>query len=309
MESLDLKEKDEYESPFLFSTDIGAWRPYSIFTEEEQKELQKENLYAIEDLFVCEGQLSFIYSKQIARVYEYIEDAFSKIRITDTNAVIEDEIYHTATIEGANTTRRRTFEIHNGAKIREDNYESEKMIENGFKAVKLLSLYGPNLTKEKLTSVWETIVDGCCHNEEIRGEKGEYRNGDIFVGGHIGLNVEKIESYMDNWIAFYNSDYLDEKPFIKAAILHYAFENIHPFCDGNGRTGRLLMNNYLIDRGIEACRAVSFSMEIDKERARYDVSFFDSENEYADCTPFLEYMLEIMAKAADTAINCGNMEK
>lgn len=67
--------------------------------------------------------------------------------------------------------------------------------------------------------------------------------------------------------------------------------------DGNGRLGRLLMNNYLISQNIESCRAVSFSMYIDKNRGLYDNAFVQSENEYSDCTPFLEYMLDTMAQA------------
>jgi len=43
-------------------------------------------------------------------------------------------------------------------------------------------------------------------------------------------------------------------------------------------------------------------MQIDKRRSHYDVAFVDSENLYNDCTPFIEYMLEIMYGAYDMAL-------
>ena len=288
--------RDNDTDPFLYPVNIGKWQPYTIFLDEEQRELQTENLYST-DIPVAEGDMCFIYTKQTSVIYDHIQQKIPLIKIKDTDVVLEDEVFHTATIEGAKTTRKRTQEIHNGAKISENNYESEKMIQNGFRAVKLLSLSGRTLDKKDLFKVWNALIDGCCHNEEIRGNG--YRTGDVSVGGHDGVPYKEVEHYMDKWLEFFNGSYLNEKPFIKAALLHYSFENIHPFCDGNGRMGRLLMNDYLIRQGIEVCRAVSFSMQIDKTRARYDVAFADSENELADCTPFIEYMLETMAFAID----------
>lgn len=47
-------------------------------------------------------------------------------------------------------------------------------------------------------------------------------------------------------------------------VSYMPYHDIHPFCDGNGRLGRLLMNNYLISRNIESCRDVSFFSKLTK---------------------------------------------
>ena len=112
---------------------------------------------------------------------------------------------------------------------------------------------------------------------------------------------------MQNWFLFFNSIELDESPFLKAALLHYTFENIHPFCDGNGRMGRALMRYYLMRRGITSVEHVPFSMMIESKLNGYYFSLQSAENELADCTPFIEYMLEAMVDAYEVA--AGRMER
>ena len=107
---------------------------------------------------------------------------------------------------------------------------------------------------------------------------------------------------MEMLIEFYNSDKYDLVPFMKAGLIHYMFETIHPFCDGNGRLGRLLINHYLTGRGFDCCRAVSFSKLISEKRSAYGVAFADSENIYNDCTPFLEYIMGIFDEALHSAL-------
>ena len=64
-------------------------------------------------------------------------------------------------------------------------------------------------------------------------------------------NYEEIQSLMANLIDYINDDELQEiDPLIKMAIIHFQFESIHPFYDGNGRTGRILNILYLINKGL-----------------------------------------------------------
>lgn len=138
------------------------------------------------------------------------------------------------------------------------------MIKGNFDAVRILNLYGNKINTNILYNVWNVLTTGCRDNTDIQGKI--YRNGEIGVSNSDfrAVPVPEIEQKMNEFISFYNSSILDDKPFIKACIIHYAFETIHPFCDGNGRLGRLLMNNYLISRNIESCRAVSFFSKLTK---------------------------------------------
>ena len=298
----DLYANDNREL-FDFPTEIGQWVSYAPYHAEEQLKLQKENLLPV-GLKVLEGDLKLIYTKRMQTLSSYLEKVSKEIPIVNTEVILEDEVCYTSKIEGAKTTRIRTAQIHDGAPIQEDQRESELMVRNGFRAVKLVSLFS-ELNQAKLCKIWETLTEGCCQNESAKGKSGEYRKGDIYVSSHMGIPNEDLPSVMDLWLSCYNASHQDHL-FIRAALLHYAFENIHPFCDGNGRMGRLLLNHYLIRNGIASARAVSFSMAIDKNRGAYDGAFVSSENPYADCTPFVEYMLEVFAEAYETAREPGD---
>jgi Fic family protein len=63
-------------------------------------------------------------------------------------------------------------------------------------------------------------------------------------------NFDTISDLMKNLEAYINTDEDDVSPLIKLAIQHYQFESIHPFYDGNGRTGRIINVLYLILKGL-----------------------------------------------------------
>ncbi len=59
----------------------------------------------------------------------------------------------------------------------------------------------------------------------------------------------QIEEFMRQWVAWVNSDGMAYDAIIRAAVAHHGFEAVHPFVDGNGRVGRLLMNLMLMQAG------------------------------------------------------------
>lgn len=279
------------------------WVPYStIFNKdllrEQIRHLTKTNLQN-----GSHDSITFLYDTDIATFNDYICDNIHKIKTEDYEKEFCGEIYYTNKIEGANTTIAKTIAIHNGAPIDKSN-NSERMIKNCFDATKFLNLR-QRIDKDILQQLWNIIVDGVCENEDIRGDF--YRNGDIIVGGHEGVPYNDISDLMDKWLDFHNGTLLEDYPFIKAIILHYMFETIHPFCDGNGRTGRILMNNYLITHGYEEIKAISFSHTIDMKRSAYDAAFVSSETTpNNDVTPFIRYMLyDVMAFTIETILSAN----
>ncbi len=79
---------------------------------------------------------------------------------------------------------------------------------------------------------------------------GVYRTGNVRISGanFVPPDALLIEEFMDELISWFN-DAGTLPPVVKAAIFHHRFVWIHPFFDGNGRTGRLLMNLFLMQQG------------------------------------------------------------
>ena len=73
---------------------------------------------------------------------------------------------------------------------------------------------------------------------------------------------------MDNWEEYLHAD-TGPDPLIRMAVLHYQFEAIHPFVDGNGRTGRLLNMLYLAEQGLLPLPVLYLSRYILRTRMDY----------------------------------------
>lgn len=273
------------------------WRDYnSLRLDEDRRNKQIRSLYYTGFCEPNNGiEYTFMPTESILNDEKTLIKLYDKIKVQDHKVVIYNEVYFTSKIEGAETTIARTSMIHDGAEIDLNNYFSEKMILGCFNATKTMNSVSGKVNHKILRLMWEALTDGACHNIDIRGK--QYRTGSVQVGKHVGLNYTLLDEAMTTWINYYNSDILANHPFIKAILLHFIFESIHPFCDGNGRAGRLLMNNYLIYHGYENIKSVSFSKSIDKDRSGYYSAFDKSENVYSDCTPFIEYMLNRMLDA------------
>lgn len=124
---------------------------------------------------------------------------------------------------------------------------------------------------------------------------GHFRKIQNFIGptkriedaSYIPVSADKINEYMENVEYFMNGHPYGEKltvshlndaeyifdensdPLIKAAIIHAQFESIHPFLDGNGRLGRILIVLYLLQSKLIRKPIFFVSEELEKERARY----------------------------------------
>lgn len=81
---------------------------------------------------------------------------------------------------------------------------------------------------------------------------------------------EEVETLMANLVEYINDDSLSEcDPLVKMALIHFQFETIHPFYDGNGRTGRILNILYLVTQGLMDLPVLYLSRHIIRNKADY----------------------------------------
>ncbi len=108
-------------------------------------------------------------------------------------------------------------------------------------------------------------------------------------------------SNLFNWMN--NSD--DVHPIIKAAIAHYQFESIHPFSDGNGRTGRIMVVLYLVEQSLLKAPVLFLSGEILKDRDSY-YTLLQTTHESNDFFPYLIWFVKLVHKASLQSIIRAN---
>lgn len=109
------------------------------------------------------------------------------------------------------------------------------------------------ITKHLIKSLHSTLLTGV----RYKGKLGAFRDGDVWIAEKEGDPIERalfvppehvhVISYIDNIISYI--DDADEINLVKAGVVHYQFEAVHPFEDGNGRIGRLLIPLILFYKG------------------------------------------------------------
>jgi len=173
--------------------------------------------------------------------------------ILNNNTYIEDLVtrstYHSNAIEGSTLTYAETYAIlYNDNSFKIEGKEPREIYEaiNHKNALELVfeNLKNNEIFDERLIKkINETI------NKNIKDTEG-YRKIQVFIRGseHIPPEAEKIPNLMNYYIYNYNND--EQDIFNKIARYHIEFEKIHPFEDGNGRTGRLLINYELLKNNL-----------------------------------------------------------
>lgn len=149
---------------------------------------------------------------------------------------------------------------------------------------------------------------------DVRGEQrrpGEFRTSPVWIGAagatpdtatFVPPPPERLPDLLADWERFVN----DEKPaypaLIQAALMHYQFETIHPFLDGNGRMGRLLINLQLMQRGRLTHPLLYLSNYFETHRAAY-YSTLQGVRERGDIDAWLIYFLQAVSAQALDAIS------
>lgn len=205
------------------------------------------------------GELN-AYSLLLPNVDLYIKmhvkvEANKSSRIEGTRTTIEEDL---SDLQDINPEKRDDWEeVQNYVKA--TNYGIER-INDGFPVCNRL-----------FREIHKILLNG------VRGEKktpGEFRISQNWIGGTMPSNaayvpplVEDLADCLKDLELFINNEEIDTPDLIKIAMIHYQFESIHPFLDGNGRIGRLLIPLYLQSKKYldNPCLYISFFFEKNRD--------------------------------------------
>jgi len=223
-------------------------------------------------------------------------------------SLIMDEIVSSNEIEGVHSTRRQ---IEEALKNVESPHPSKK--EKQFQEFALLysGFLSKNLTYPEsprdIRPIFDAVTAGQLAKDDI--PDGElFRAGSVDVKSstqktlHTGVfPEEKIIGLLQQMIAMIRSESIP--PTFSALLSHFLFEYIHPFFDGNGRTGRYLLA-LALSVPLSQVTVLSLSKVIAENKSKYYKAFDATENplNHAEATTFVIEMLELIRAAQDLQI-------
>lgn len=167
-----------------------------------------------------------------------------------------------------------------------------------------------DISNSNLLQLHEKIMQGLTDKDNL----GKFRTQAEAIYNSAGIAIylpptpRQINGLIERLIKYINSDKEIFVP-IRATLSHYIFEKIHPFIDGNGRVGRLLLQNVLIKGGYGMKNLLNIEEFLDENRSKYYKYLEEPEK---DTTEYIEFMLEAIAnvseKAKELVINKQNSE-
>lgn len=156
-----------------------------------------------------------------------------------------------------------------------------------------------DLTVKTLLETHQKVLQGLIEKERL----GKFRTelNAIFNSAGIAIYLppppRQVPTLVQRILKVVNSS---KEPFvpIKASLAHYSFEKVHPFMDGNGRVGRILLQAVLEKGGYGMKGLLHIEEYLDNHRSSYYDSLMEPEK---DVTDYLEFMLQALASASEQA--------
>jgi len=198
---------------------------------------------------------------------------------------------HSSTaIEGNPLTLEQVRAVEEGRELVAVTSRAQREVLNYFAALRHIEKHAakPRLTHEDLFRLHKIIAAKVMD----QGEAGRYRTVHVRVGEFVPPSPAEVSGLMFELLEWWQSDSKSLSPVLSSAILHYRFEAIHPFADGNGRTGRALALWELYRRGFDSQHLFSVDEFYWEDRPRYYAELRKVRHSGEDLTKWLEYTSE-----------------
>jgi Fic family protein len=198
---------------------------------------------------------------------------------------------HSSTaIEGNPLTLEQVRAVEEGREIPAVADRAKREVTNYFAALRFVEKNAgrKTITHEHILQL-HRIIAGQVMDQ---GTAGRYRTIAVRVGGYVPPPAQDVSGLIFELLDWWNHEAAKLSPVLSSAIVHYRFEAIHPFADGNGRTGRTLALWELYRRGFDTHHIFSVDEFYWEDRPRYYAALDAVRREGEDLTAWLEYAAE-----------------
>ena len=245
----------------------------------------------------------YILTPKISELLASIEASRQVIDLVSVPGEVEANIRRKATLRSSLFSARiegnsLTLDEFSHAPSRD---QKKREVSNNLKGLNWVYKRGVNkdLTTRQILELHKIVMSGLVDSENLghfRKEQGAIFNSAGYVV-YMSARPAQINSLMSHLLNFANGPKERFVP-MRACLAHYTFERIHPFLDGNGRVGRLLLQAILAKNDYGMKGLLAFEEYLDNHRSEYYSALEVSEKEVSD---YLEFMLTALAKTAQDA--------
>jgi Fic family protein len=301
----------------LFHADRSADRQNNIFLEA-QRRLTDETTFRT-DIKIKTGEVFLAMPRELTLLNEKMLRVERKVsllwrelpgiaRWAYLYGLITNEIFYTNELEGVRSTRRQIERALQGAEARELDTSVRRFREFARLYLELTDkdhVY-PSSPKD-IRRIYDSVVAGELPKKDLPDGK-LFRAKTVQIVSsrqkviHTGITPEaRIIEMLGQMLNLVSSP--DIPATYSALISHFLFEYIHPFYDGNGRTGRYLLALYL-GEPLSQTTVLSLSKTIAENKSKYYAAFETVERplNHAEVTPFVIQMMQLIRIAQDVLI-------
>lgn len=258
-------------------------------------------------------------SSEISRLDEKLRHSIVKSNLVNTLALKES--VQSTKIEGTQVTFTDMVNDTHKLKQKQEHVEVlnyRKALSIGQERIR----NGYPLTTRLVLDLHKVLMEGA---RGTNASSGEFRKVPNWIGPtkrfedavYVPVDADKIESYMRNWEVYANKHpygnkmdhnhltneefVLDENvhPLLKVAILHAQFKSIHPFLDGNGRLGRIMIALYMMQSDQLPSPIFFVSEELEKQRAKYYHLLNRTRGDHPDWYSWLSFFIDTSERMAE----------
>ncbi|OGX10577.1 MAG: hypothetical protein A2Y05_01565 [Omnitrophica WOR_2 bacterium GWA2_53_43] len=300
---------------YLTKEEIGYRIPNNLSLEEVWREVRDHRKQRAEYMpFEDQGKHRFWYvllaqlQKKLHEIdslgrdsiYSLVKQEIEMEMIKDS--LMEEAVFSSA-IEGAFSTVKRLKEMVDQKQPPKDI--NDQMVLNNYRAMQfILQEKHQDLSIDFILELQKIVTQDTLDQDDA-AYSGQFRNDWVYIKDkrdHVIYTPPPADQVlpamekMVNWVNQKNEEGFIH-PIIKASFVHLYFVHIHPFFDGNGRTGRALFYFDLIKNEYEFFKYFSISVAVQKAKGKYYQAIRNSEIHEGDFTYFLLYMAEIILES------------
>ena len=199
-------------------------------------------------------------------------------------------VHASTAIEGNPLTLEQVRALEEGRPLAASDQRSQREVLNYFAGLRYVEKHAKKkaIRHDDLLALHRILADTVMD----QGTAGSYRTISVRVGKHIPPPATDVSGLMFELLEWWNMRATELSPVLSSAILHYRFEDIHPFADGNGRTGRALALWELYRRGFDSHHIFSVDEYYWRDRPGYYAALDAVRLAGEDLTVWLEYCAE-----------------